>query len=527
MGWGDAVVDALPALTYTYLFLIIQYVPLKGQFTLTIDLRERISVYLTQASFVLYLCNSGPFLMFNGLNDKVDILIRLFIGFSIFLATGSVYAQSVFENKTFRFQRFTEADGLVSSEVTKLYRDKRGFLWISTFNGVSRFNGRDFENFSQLNGLSDNNVEVIGEDEKGSVYVKSSNNIYRYTGNALKPFEKYVTAGTFLNSCCLESNGLVWLNYIESKNVELVSLKGRVKTLTFSDKVLSIVKSSSGILYVLLANGLIYQFIKGEIRYSGRLYPRQPYVLEGMWLLQDIQNRIWSYAANNRFILQYNDDGVADSVEIKPQRWWLWFAAAHKQHYIPSDSGGILQYVNGKTEEVINHRHIKGSVYDILEVNRNFFWIASSNGLIKVSRKSFDNKKNHFPFVYFTRDEQNNSILKADSLLYHIPKAISSGLKIGYDNIYSIYVTRRKDIWYSTRKSIYYLPFGANLQKLPTDKTYEGADVSFDFRRVAEDDREGTWILSYHGIFYYSHGQLSYFYNREGHQGRCSLFWYC
>lgn len=455
-------------------------------------------------------------MMFCGLNTKVSILLKSLIAFSIFNLTGAAYAQVVFENKAFKFQRFTETDGLVSSEVTALYKDRRGFLWISTFNGVSRFDGRSFENFSQLNGLPDNNVEVMGEDGCGNIYMKSINNIYRFTGNSLNPFEKYATTGAFLNSCCQDTNGLVWINYMDSKNVELLSPGGRIKTLSFNQKVSSIARSGDGILYVLQVDGVVYRFTKGEIRYAGRLNPKQPYLSDGMWLQLDPQNRVWGYAANSRFIFRYDNKGVADSLEISPQHWWIWFAAANKRYYMPSDSGGIIQYTDGKWDEVINHNQIKGVIYDLFEVNKNFFWIASSNGLIKVSRKSYENKKPSFPFFYFTRDKQNNSILKADSLLYHIPKAISSGAEIGNKNIYSVYVTPGKDIWYCTRKAMYYLPFGGNLQKLPTDKTYQGADILFDFRRVAEDGHGGTWISSYHGVFYYSGGRLNYFYNREG-----------
>lgn len=40
---------------------------------------------------------------------------------------------------------WTTKDGLPQTSVTSLVFDKKGYLWISTFGGVVRFNGRDFE----------------------------------------------------------------------------------------------------------------------------------------------------------------------------------------------------------------------------------------------------------------------------------------------------------------------------------------------------------------------------------------------
>lgn len=47
---------------------------------------------------------------------------------------------------------YGEADGLSHSHVTQMVQDRYGFLWFSTWNGLNRFDGRNFVNFKVLPG---------------------------------------------------------------------------------------------------------------------------------------------------------------------------------------------------------------------------------------------------------------------------------------------------------------------------------------------------------------------------------------
>ncbi len=55
-------------------------------------------------------------------------------------------------------ERLTEADGLCNNTVLNILTDREGFLWMSTLNGISRFDPRkkEFRNFYQADGLPSN-----------------------------------------------------------------------------------------------------------------------------------------------------------------------------------------------------------------------------------------------------------------------------------------------------------------------------------------------------------------------------------
>ena len=48
------------------------------------------------------------------------------------------------------FRNLSTADGLPSSEVYNIIKDRNGYLWFGTDNGLSRYNGYEFKNFGPI-----------------------------------------------------------------------------------------------------------------------------------------------------------------------------------------------------------------------------------------------------------------------------------------------------------------------------------------------------------------------------------------
>jgi signal transduction histidine kinase/ligand-binding sensor domain-containing protein/DNA-binding response OmpR family regulator len=65
---------------------------------------------------------------------------------------------ALFDKKQGAIRYFSESDGLCNNSIQSLQRDKNGFIWISTFKGLSRFDENTFEfiNFDVSDGLQDN-----------------------------------------------------------------------------------------------------------------------------------------------------------------------------------------------------------------------------------------------------------------------------------------------------------------------------------------------------------------------------------
>jgi signal transduction histidine kinase/ligand-binding sensor domain-containing protein/DNA-binding response OmpR family regulator len=84
-----------------------------------------------------------------------------------------------------RFQQFTMEDGLSNSGtywLESIIQDREGFLWFTTFNGLNRFDGKNFKKYQYSqntpNGLGDNLTTAICEAEDGRIWVGTSSGIY-------------------------------------------------------------------------------------------------------------------------------------------------------------------------------------------------------------------------------------------------------------------------------------------------------------------------------------------------------------
>ena len=65
---------------------------------------------------------------------------------------------------------YTLRDGLPTNDIYNCVEDKKGFLWIATENGVSKFDGKKFKNYFTKDGLPDNDVLGVQLDSNGIIW---------------------------------------------------------------------------------------------------------------------------------------------------------------------------------------------------------------------------------------------------------------------------------------------------------------------------------------------------------------------
>ena len=87
------------------------------------------------------------------------------------LETGSSNAQLYYKAKT-----VTTREGLSDNRVTCFHKDRRGFMWIGTRNGLNRYDGHSFKVFRpmQSNSISNEVINDIAEDSRGRIWVATT-----------------------------------------------------------------------------------------------------------------------------------------------------------------------------------------------------------------------------------------------------------------------------------------------------------------------------------------------------------------
>ncbi len=113
---------------------------------------------------------------------KMDRRIHLFAIFFLFLS--SVFSPCLCFSQ--HWKNYSSADGLISNDVHLFFQDSRGFLWVGTHFGISRFDGESFKNFSLEDSVTNDEMSNILEDGEGTLWFVPKRGLKFYDGKSLR-----------------------------------------------------------------------------------------------------------------------------------------------------------------------------------------------------------------------------------------------------------------------------------------------------------------------------------------------------
>ena len=92
----------------------------------------------------------------------------------------------------YSFRSFGAAEGLNNLVIRRIYQDGVGFLWVSTENGLFRYDGDRFEPFGTAQGLPLNFAAALGGAPDGSLLAGGTFGLYRFFGNRFEKLGKHI-----------------------------------------------------------------------------------------------------------------------------------------------------------------------------------------------------------------------------------------------------------------------------------------------------------------------------------------------
>jgi len=128
---------------------------------------------------VLFLIRPTPLLTTNGIIRKILPLLLCFLWFRAEGQTDLKIPEG------YRSRTFTREDGLPYNHVMKIVQDQSGFLWIATWDGLSRYDGYEFKNYFPKPGDSTSVPSFIIH----NVLVDHKNNVWVHCG--FRPVMQY------------------------------------------------------------------------------------------------------------------------------------------------------------------------------------------------------------------------------------------------------------------------------------------------------------------------------------------------
>lgn len=114
-------------------------------------------------------------------------------------------------------RQLTTGNGISNNSIRYLLQDSKGFIWMSTLNGLSRYDGNSFVSFypdAEKLSLADHRVAKLYEDRNGLLWVATTPNLmscYDLKRDCFVDFTGCGEYNQYYKNCLEASDGSVWL----------------------------------------------------------------------------------------------------------------------------------------------------------------------------------------------------------------------------------------------------------------------------------------------------------------------------
>lgn len=439
-------------------------------------------------------------------------MIKFFIYSFFFLLNLSVLAQ-----QPTTLKNYTTEDGLPSNTVHFVYQDTIGYIWFSTDNGVSRYNGYEFDNFFLENAFIDHAIISIQEDDTGRLYFLSDKNTIFFFLNE-KLHHTPDNGKQFLFKKNSNSSG-----YTSIKDIQTVSfLHSKTVTSFFQDHENSywITTLNDGVFYYAnhsyIRNVLSTDSIYGLSTYhtnitlgytsTSSLYKpsktniaSRP-ILKGNKGIQFIDDKLYYnedliYAENGAFI---NASKITKSLFIKNHKASIYFIGQENRIYkvIPST----------KTYQTIIAKEIGKPISLGFDASDNL-WIGTTKGIFQIkedqvirvnSINTIDEQEitaithsKKYDLIYITK--QKGIVFKTEDSIF----SLDAHTDIKRSQIHDLYVDKNDDIWVLTHQGLFKIS-SKNLQSIVCFNKKNGL-LSSDIRSLKILDKK-AYVVTAKGL---------------------------
>jgi hypothetical protein len=149
---------------------------------------------------------------------KNSWLLRKLLLCTLFLVFHSISTLSQIAG----IRHYTISDGIAGMNTYMCFQDSKGYIWIATSEGVSRFDGTTFTNFTRKEGLPDNDILRIYEDPYQRIWFLSFNghlSFYSLKDNTIHNastdnFIKNLYVGAGFENMFVDSKNRIWFSSI-------------------------------------------------------------------------------------------------------------------------------------------------------------------------------------------------------------------------------------------------------------------------------------------------------------------------
>jgi ligand-binding sensor domain-containing protein/anti-sigma regulatory factor (Ser/Thr protein kinase) len=329
---------------------------------------------------------------------------------------------------------YTTNDGLPSNSVYRTILDNRGFLWIATENGISRFDGKNFRNYTTAQGLPDNEITDIFADSSNVIWVTPFGKTVAYFNAQKDRFENEDTnaelakieLGNTNRGSVLQYGGVSVCNnersifiYRNGKTAVYKNLLGRTKAAVIQ----RVIDYAPG-KYLLVAGDSLRHFENGQVVKSTP-------VGIGIFNSDYFNNTLYLAARKSITRIRLDASGNAVSSKTQPLPFEVRIFCKTGKHLAVTSFNNNTYLLDTATLELKENILNDVAVRNVMEDNNGNIWIATlENGLIKIQQKRISS------FTVKPEMKQNFNALYIDK--GRIIAGNNSGEIYVYDGVYAL-----------------------------------------------------------------------------------------
>lgn len=440
--------------------------------------------------------------------------------------------------------------GLSNNRITCFYKDKTGFLWIGTKNGLNRYDGHSFKIFrpQKGNSISNETINDIAGDKFGRIWVATMDGLNCYNPatdqwEVLLPGtkkSKNVIPNILVWKLWFDETGLLW---IASDVFEFTSYDINKKKFTYYNwpqyarqnlnainkgkynSIHRFVKKSQTEFWLGTTKGLVILDIKtNEFNFIGAGY----YGDVNDLFYDSADKKVYLSAQGGRLFCYDEKSKLYKQIKPLPEHYpSVEFVNEPSNEIWMASEKGLLK-INPHTDQAafpvsipLTGTLLTGGATAIYKDNTGIRWIGTPNGISSIDQVNLNSTflplvpggdmdgQNNVSGVYF--DSISNCYFVcfiAPAAVYIINKTTGKIDKVTKDKAGNqlmgcnmVTEDGSKNLWLLTRNNVYRYD---RANKLFTKFKMPNNDSDVVYRDMAQDAEGNYWFASFHnGIYYY------------------------
>jgi ligand-binding sensor domain-containing protein len=477
------------------------------------------------------------------------ILVKKIVVIFFFILT------SINGNSEYNFKQYSTNEGLPHEYCLALTQDSKGFIWVGTVGGLSRFDGKEFLTYTTKHGLPSNMIQAISEDKQGNLWVGTQNGVAFFDGNSfisyhvgVNPQENnvYQIYIDSKNSVWLCTNGGLYRFNYDTRKIEATELRIPTRT-AIEDEQNRLWFGTQGGIYELKTDSFFYHHDVLQTRATQSVVSSE----------RDNQGGLWFGSVSGITHFDGQDFHFYQQGSGSEYAFRSICISKDNRYLFGTFGGGVKKMTDGefvlyKPRETINGNTISA----ILEAHDGSVWLASGEGLINMYSPSFlpftkqaisassitsvgdtlfisssnglysYTQEQKLNIVWAHEEEQHNTLIFVENIEEILYFGSFGGLVFKYENgttkpvldefwvtnnaTHTVFKDSHSNLWIGKQHNIAVIDANNEVNEFLLDSIHHSTF------HITQDSKENIWFSTSSSLSYYDGSQVTNFYHADG-----------